>query len=163
MSEKFKPGDEVRCIDNSHLDDLTKDRIYTILNSESGYVYIKNDENINSHYFDYRFVLAKTNMKKPHKHAELIKAWADGAEIEYKSSDDEGWVFTSKPVWSLTCQYRIKPEVKPDIVRYGVTFLDSSGSTKTIWYDINDKSSNIKATWKHDGEKYNLDSIEVIK
>ena len=25
-------------------------------------------------------------MKKPHKHAELIKAWADGAEIQYCTS-----------------------------------------------------------------------------
>ena len=24
-------------------------------------------------------------MNKPHKHAEVIKAWADGAVIEYKS------------------------------------------------------------------------------
>jgi hypothetical protein len=26
---------------------------------------------------------------KPHKHAELIKAWADGAEIERKTFDKE--------------------------------------------------------------------------
>ena len=24
---------------------------------------------------------------KPHKHAELIKAWADGAEIQWKDAD----------------------------------------------------------------------------
>ena len=47
-------------------------------------------------------------MKTPHKHAELIKAWADGAEIECKGSN--GWYPTSSPLWDPTITYRIKPE-----------------------------------------------------
>jgi len=61
-------------------------------------------------------------MKTPHKHAEIIKAWADGAEIEYRVNDGKlgwsGWKpfdnlerFLSDPWWD----YRIKPEPKPDL------------------------------------------------
>lgn len=45
---------------------------------------------------------------KPHKHAEFIKAWADGAEIEYKD-DGENWSKCKKPCWHLDVDYRIKP------------------------------------------------------
>ncbi len=46
---------------------------------------------------------------KPHKHAELIKAWADGAEIEYKVHNG-GWVALEHPSWDDHNEYRIKPE-----------------------------------------------------
>lgn len=43
----------------------------------------------------------------PHKHAELIKAWADGAEIEMKGTG--GWLTNRSPLWWADYQYRIKP------------------------------------------------------
>jgi hypothetical protein len=49
-----------------------------------------------------------------HKHAELIKAWADGAEIEYLR--DFMWQPAINPAWSLSGQYRIKP--KPQEPQY---------------------------------------------
>lgn len=55
-------------------------------------------------------------MKTPHKHADLIKAWADGAEIEIKTEDGR-WA-ASSPSWQSFLEYRIKPEPKPDLVRY---------------------------------------------
>ena len=54
---------------------------------------------------------------KPHKHAELIKAWADGAEIQAKDMRDN-WHDVLKPNWDEECEYRIKPEPKPDVVSY---------------------------------------------
>lgn len=47
---------------------------------------------------------------KPRKHAELIKAWADGAEIQYKTEFGE-WsdCFSTGPWWSEDTEYRIKP------------------------------------------------------
>jgi hypothetical protein len=51
---------------------------------------------------------------KPHPHAEFIKAWADGAVVEYRTSKPEwkpvfeGWSWDNK----LVVGYRIKP--KPD-------------------------------------------------
>lgn len=51
-----------------------------------------------------------TQPKKPHVHAEFIKAWADGAEIEYQVEGDNHWWATDDPLWSPGASYRIKPE-----------------------------------------------------
>ena len=49
-------------------------------------------------------------MNTPHRHAEVIKAWADGAEIECKVSDaPERWTCTAQPAWNPDVQYRVKP------------------------------------------------------
>ena len=45
-------------------------------------------------------------MKTPHVHTTIIKAWADGAQIEVRVND-------AKP-WYPEGQYRVKPEPKPD-------------------------------------------------
>jgi hypothetical protein len=49
---------------------------------------------------------------KPHEHAELIHAWADGAEIEYLDSDN-CWYDTDSPSWDNARAYRIKRPVDP--------------------------------------------------
>ena len=52
-------------------------------------------------------------MNKPHKHSELIKAWADGEEIEFYDMVCHAWLPTPKnPAWDVGTEYRIKP--KPD-------------------------------------------------
>jgi hypothetical protein len=47
-----------------------------------------------------------------HKHAELIHAWADGAEIQYRN-DRNGQTWSNcrvnSPIWSEYEEYRIKP------------------------------------------------------
>jgi hypothetical protein len=46
-----------------------------------------------------------------HKWHKEIKAWADGAEIEFNlSSSNEDWILTKKPNWLADCEYRIKPQ-----------------------------------------------------
>jgi hypothetical protein len=47
--------------------------------------------------------------KKPHKHAEVIKAWADGAEIQVKLAGDSVWLDCSPTGWFRNCEYRVKP------------------------------------------------------
>jgi phage major head subunit gpT-like protein len=49
---------------------------------------------------------------KPHKHADLIKAWADGVEIE--CWDGKKWFEVNHPIWIEHNQFRIKPEIKPN-------------------------------------------------
>ena len=44
----------------------------------------------------------------PRPHAELIKAWADGAEIEHLSNGR--WIFINNPGWYNAHEYRIKPK-----------------------------------------------------
>lgn len=94
-------------------------------------------------------------MNKPHKHAELIKAWADGAEIQAQICGD--WCDDYSPRWSLDGKYRIKPEPKPDVVY-----------TTNIKYDFGWKWVNTTALEIHnlrlifDGETGKLKSAEVI-
>lgn len=62
-----------------------------------------------------------TEKKVPHKHAALIKAWADGAQIQYKNLSDPtpiDWADVKSPTWRSDCDYRVKPEPKPDVVLY---------------------------------------------
>lgn len=48
-----------------------------------------------------------------HIHCELIKAWADGKEIEVYHCGKKEWQSCPNPFWTDKCQYRIKPE-EPD-------------------------------------------------
>jgi len=55
-------------------------------------------------------------MTKPHKWHKEIKAWADGAEIEYWNDERETWssIFVgSQPRWYEDVKYRIKPQPMP--------------------------------------------------
>lgn len=60
---------------------------------------------------------------KPRPHAEIIKAWADGATIQFKSKGSGVWTTTSSPLWHINTEYRIKPE-PTDIEKYGVEVGD---------------------------------------
>jgi hypothetical protein len=52
-------------------------------------------------------------MAEPRKHAELIKAWADGAEIQWKNKVDGYWEDCHlTPYWKDDCEYRLKPTRK---------------------------------------------------
>lgn len=64
--------------------------------------------------------------KTPHIHAALIKAWADGAEIEC-SPDGKLWEYIENPAWSRTNKYRIKPVPKPDVAKYVNVFNNTAG------------------------------------
>jgi len=44
--------------------------------------------------------------KTPHRHAELIKAWADGETIQVRIGKE--WADTNNPGWGGS-EYRIKP------------------------------------------------------
>lgn len=105
-------------------------------------------------------------MKTPHKHAELIKAWADGALIEYWSKTTKQWtdVEAVNPYWKETTEYRIKPKPKPDIVYYGVFDEGQVKSQKKIidscFTSLADQGDQIKLTF--DGETGKLKSAEVL-
>jgi hypothetical protein len=45
-----------------------------------------------------------------HKWHREIKAWADGAEIEFLTED--GWFNAGDPEWNENSEYRIKPQPK---------------------------------------------------
>ena len=58
-------------------------------------------------------------VSKRHKHADLIIAWAEGAEIEYRSLTGK-WKFVREPTWSEDYEYRVKPKTVKRYVRVGV-------------------------------------------
>lgn len=48
-------------------------------------------------------------MNKPHMHAAVIKAWADGAPIEARQAGVQPWMNCPMPGWHDDWEYRIKP------------------------------------------------------
>ena len=92
-----------------------------------------------------------------HKHAELIHAWADGAEIEGLNSLGE-WVQIWVTTWSEVDEYRIKPEPKTDVVEQYV----AKGYTKYGGVRMAEhwEKENLKLTF--DGETGKLKAAEVI-
>jgi hypothetical protein len=87
-----------------------------------------------------------------HKHAELIKAWADGAEIQIKNNST-GWEdMDCTPSWADGFEYRIKPEPKPDVV-------EDTDLWRTNGYDMTEVG-RFRLTF--DGETGKLKSAEVL-
>jgi hypothetical protein len=89
-------------------------------------------------------------MKTPHKHAALIKAWADGAEIEKRWGNEwlkHAWC----DAWHHDLEYRIKPTPKPDVVEW--RYLVRSGGAPLA-------KPNIKLTFC--GETGVLKEAEIL-
>ena len=98
-------------------------------------------------------------MKTPHVHAELIKAWADGAEIEALTLHD--WKDCFQPRWSPSCEYRIKPEPKPDFVYY-ITHDASGAHTSELFGSVSRDLTLVSLKLTFDGETLKLKSAEVL-
>jgi hypothetical protein len=92
-----------------------------------------------------------------HKHADLIKKWVDGIECEYFQCE-KWWDLDFLTQFEMFDDVRIKPEPKPDVVRYGYIscYLKCINLTPGCF-----EVDNIKLTF--DGETGNLKSAEVIK
>ena len=101
---------------------------------------------------------------KPHKHAELIKAWADGAEIQQRhliNNIPTNW-YEFADDWNCEIsEFRIKPEPKTDIdVKEHIALLYLENEKATIVGHALRKP-NVKLTF--DGETGELKSAEVLK
>ncbi len=46
----------------------------------------------------------------PHIHSEIIKAWADGAVIQYWDGNSNKWITAPNPLWGVGNIYRVKPD-----------------------------------------------------
>lgn len=91
-----------------------------------------------------------------HKHADLIKAWADGAQIQYYRGVGN-WEDIDNPNWLGVGEYRIKPMPKPDFYTYSTITFGNTGQQSTMQYG----TDNVKFTY--DGETRKLKSAEVLK
>ena len=108
-SKKFKVGDLVKVLYASNNESyLRAGNVHKVLevNPDNSLEFCNNGWNWSSDQFQQVEDVCPTN--PPHKHAELIKAWADGAQIQLSQSHGEPWRDLLRPDWSAKT-YRIKP------------------------------------------------------
>lgn len=122
----------------------------------------KPSSKIKPSFYGEKAILARNykGQKMKHKHAELIHAWAEGAEIQFKAEINEEWQDTPRPQWHYDFQYRIKPAPKPDIVKLCRAIVSANDGK---FYAFSGDS--VKPTLKlvFDGETGLPKSAEVIK
>jgi hypothetical protein len=86
-----------------------------------------------------------TTERKPHPHAEVIKAYADGYEIEWMHPATEDWLFLREPAFEPTQKYRIKPEPKkPPTTWYQVVYRNELGDadiSDILWKECEAKDT----------------------
>ena len=69
-------------------------------------------------------------MNQPHKHKDVIIAWANGEEIEFRDPDSSiEWKPIKVPSWFPDTDYRVKPEPTESVhtFRIGVAACDDGG------------------------------------
>lgn len=102
-------------------------------------------------------------MKTRHKHADILIAIADGKEVEYSRTGCSRWFplyldGEISPITDAELIWRIKPEVKPDVV---MKFQATSYGDRVLRGRNEWKVNNLKLTF--DGETGNLKSAEVLE
>lgn len=100
-----------------------------------------------------------TQQKVPHKHAELIKLWADGAIIQW--FDDREWedCHNNLPTWTPKFKYRVKPEPKPDTVK--IRRLTYNGQCDCVIVEsVHSDFANVRLVF--DGETGALKDAQVL-
>jgi len=96
---------------------------------------------------------------KPHRHAEIIKEFVNGKECEYHIPYADKWEkINFLADFDTRHTVRIKPEPKPDVVRYGYISWNLRCINLTPGCFEMD---NVKFIF--DGETGELKSAEVIK
>ena len=100
-------------------------------------------------------------MNTPHKHADVLRAVADGRAVQFMSEATDCWAdYTDKinitPMTHARFQWRIKPEPKPDVVCVG-----RAGANAWSFHTGGDGKPNLRLVF--DGEDWSkLKSAEVL-
>ena len=104
-------------------------------------------------------------MNEPHKHAELIKAWADGHDIQtrWRSTKTGEWTEWRDEEWNdveffYDHEYRIKPEPKPEPVKTTMYLYVTGTTQKQLWLDKDPPETFLYRTISD-----YIGSIEVLK
>lgn len=102
-------------------------------------------------------------MSTPHKHAAVIKAWADGAKIQFRNAEPRTWIDIAEghqPLWALEMQYRVKPEPKPDVVRLQRVYYHETVGVMGRQGTSPEWEANVEFTF--DGETSKLKGVKLI-
>lgn len=156
----FKAGDKVCCKHGENYYRIKIGKVYEVKGTVTGgdVIRIINDVGTEYYYESNLFELVTEKEitvnaeKKPHKHRDLIIAWANGATVQSKI-DDDLWQDERYPDWDEGFEYRIKPETKPD-------------QSRTMFVELHPKldnafnKPNLKLTF--DGETEKLKAVEII-
>ena len=99
---------------------------------------------------------------KPHKWHKEIKAWADGAEIEFKELGKQEWNDDDDPEWcDPSFEFRIKPREYTYYTKVKISFK-SQGIVNTEFDEMasyHSDGDNLKLTFDSRGT---LIGVEVI-
>ena len=88
----------------------------------------------------------------------VVQAHKEGKEIELqpKGVAPMGWAYTTDPVWDFHhFNYRVRPEPKPDLIRYAHAWIHPGSEASA-------PSSNDNLRLTFDGETGKLKSAEVL-
>lgn len=111
-------------------------------------------------------------MNTPHKHADIIHAWADGAKIQYLAQDGLTWIDTDRPGWCERDTYRIKlsVEIPEGFTPFegGECPVDPSCIVKILLRNGKTNKNNFGYSadlfrWDHAGVEHDIIAYKVIK
>lgn len=100
-------------------------------------------------------------MTTPHKHAEVLRAIADGKEVQYQCQGEENWKDAknpfNNPITYPEYDWRVKPEPKPDFLTRRYIGIDAHH------YFFVDPMAEANVIFTFDGETRKLKKVEVIE
>lgn len=152
---QFKAGDTVRRVKCTNGSAARVGQIATVVHTNNpgfvsvrydGYVPDLADSTVESWISSYVELIEEHRANKPHKHKDLIIAWANGAEIQVYSPLCVGWVDCLYPVWHESDIYRVKPST----IKYRNFLWQFSSDTPAMMHvvEFNDNVVEDRATWK---------------
>lgn len=98
-------------------------------------------------------------MTTPHKHADILRAIADGKEVQFKHRITHAWVQADyiNPITHSELEWRVKPEPKPDVFLCRYIGIDVDN------YLFLDAMADANIIFTFDGETRKLKKAEVIE
>ena len=101
-----------------------------------------------------------------HKHHKEIVAWANGETIECRHKNGYGWItfaIAEQPLWKKNLEYRVKPEIKPNIVLPACASICSSGNSGLTYLYVWETLSLQNVEFTFNSETKELIAVELIK
>ena len=102
-------------------------------------------------------------MNQPHKHKDVIIAWANGEEIEFRDPNASiEWKPIKVPSWFMDTEYRVKPEPTESFHTFRIgAVAHGNGSVYTVTADNEKEERQIQADpdficWISDWEPFLL-------
>lgn len=102
-------------------------------------------------------------MNQPHKHKDVIIAWANGEQIEYRNPlISMEWEPVDFPAWGDKVEYRVKP--KEEIRHFQVALFKSEQGFYTTTVDSDEEAQKVECfenfvAWLTDPIHYQVEEL----